>query len=225
VRPPIDSIQAPPFPPAPGWVNSEPLEMGALRGGPVLIEFWDFCRPNSLRTRPYLDAWHERYAPEGLVIIGAHAPGFRASSREQAAEEAVARLGVDDLESLVSMTEAAVAYREGLESVAATLADRAHLLWSRMGKRWAAFFARSLAVAAGAPADDVAALVAEALACPLPGLGVQALALLRRAGHAVAVEPADLDRVVAGVPADRWALRMDVLSVEEALASLRGASR
>jgi hypothetical protein len=68
--------------------------MGELRGRPVLIEFWDFCRPNSLRTRPYLDAWHERYAPEGLVIIGAHAPGFRASSREQAAEEAVARLGV-----------------------------------------------------------------------------------------------------------------------------------
>jgi hypothetical protein len=35
--------------------------MEELRGRPVLIEFWDFCRPNSMRTLPYLKAWHERY--------------------------------------------------------------------------------------------------------------------------------------------------------------------
>ena len=28
----------------------------------MLVEFWDFCRPNSLRTLPYVKAWHERYA-------------------------------------------------------------------------------------------------------------------------------------------------------------------
>ena len=28
----------------------------------VLVEFWDFARVNSLRTLPYLKAWHERYA-------------------------------------------------------------------------------------------------------------------------------------------------------------------
>ena len=27
----------------------------------VLVEFWDFARINSLRTLPYLKAWHERY--------------------------------------------------------------------------------------------------------------------------------------------------------------------
>ena len=31
-------------------------------GRPVLVEFWDFCRANSLRTLPYVRAWHERYA-------------------------------------------------------------------------------------------------------------------------------------------------------------------
>ena len=32
----------------------------------MLVEFWDFCRPNSMRTLPYVRAWHERYAEDGL---------------------------------------------------------------------------------------------------------------------------------------------------------------
>ena len=36
--------------------------MDKQRGRPVLVEFWDFCRVNSLRTLPYVKAWHERYA-------------------------------------------------------------------------------------------------------------------------------------------------------------------
>ena len=50
----------------------------------MLVEFWDFCRPNSLRTLPYLKAWHERYAAPGLRVIGVHCPGFDASREEQA---------------------------------------------------------------------------------------------------------------------------------------------
>ena len=68
--------------------------MDALHGRPVLIEFWDFCRPNSLRTLPYVRAWHERYAQEGLEVIGVHAPGFRASAGEDDVRAAVARLGI-----------------------------------------------------------------------------------------------------------------------------------
>ncbi len=137
--------------------------------------------------------------------------------------DAVARLGEEDLEALVSMTEAAVAYREGLHAEAAALAGRAHLYWGRMRKDWAATFARSLAIGAGAPAapGEIAALAAQAIACPLPGLGVQALALIARAGHPIALAPGDLGRTLAGIPEERWAHRMDVLSVDEALASLR----
>jgi hypothetical protein len=95
VRPPIDSIQAPPFPSRAEWVNSPALEMAALHGRPVLIEFWDFCRPNSLHTLPYLKAWHERYARAGLVVISVHAPGFRTSANERHARAAVERLGIE----------------------------------------------------------------------------------------------------------------------------------
>ncbi len=60
----------------------------------MLVEFWDFCRPSSLRTLPYVTAWHERYAAAGLRVIGVHCPGFEASHGEQAARDAVARLGI-----------------------------------------------------------------------------------------------------------------------------------
>jgi hypothetical protein len=60
----------------------------------MLVEFWDFCRPNSLRTLPYLKAWHERYAADGLRIIGVHSPGFEPGRDERAVRDAVARLGV-----------------------------------------------------------------------------------------------------------------------------------
>ncbi len=60
----------------------------------MLVEFWDFCRPSSLRTLPYMQAWHERYAAAGLRVIGVHCPGFEVSRPEQAVRDAVARLGI-----------------------------------------------------------------------------------------------------------------------------------
>jgi thiol-disulfide isomerase/thioredoxin len=65
------------------------------RGRPMLVEFWDFCRPNSLRTLPYLRAWHERYGEQGLRTIGVHCPGFDPSRDEQSVRDAVARLGIE----------------------------------------------------------------------------------------------------------------------------------
>ena len=65
-------------------------------GRPMLVEFWDFCRPNSLRTLPYVKAWHERYAEAGLRVIGVHCPGFERLARGAArCVEAVARLGIE----------------------------------------------------------------------------------------------------------------------------------
>ncbi len=58
----------------------------------MLLEFWDFCRVQSIRTLPYMRAWHERY--EGLTVVGVHAAGFPPSQDPQAVREAVARLGV-----------------------------------------------------------------------------------------------------------------------------------
>jgi len=69
--------------------------MDQQRGRPVLIEFWDFCRPNSIRTLPYLKAWHARYLDRGLRVIGVHSPGFEPSDDPDAVAAAVARLGIE----------------------------------------------------------------------------------------------------------------------------------
>lgn len=61
----------------------------------MLIEFWDFCRPNSIRTLPYLKAWHARYAELGLRVIGVHSAGFAPSEDADAVAAAVTRLGIE----------------------------------------------------------------------------------------------------------------------------------
>jgi thiol-disulfide isomerase/thioredoxin len=95
MRAPVDTIFAPLFPTRLPWVNVPAGKVSTIqRGRPMLVEFWDFCRPNSLRTLPYLKAWHERYGPAGLRVVGVHCPGFEASSDEQAVRDAVARLQI-----------------------------------------------------------------------------------------------------------------------------------
>lgn len=94
MRAPVDTIAAPPFLTHLRWVNAKSLRMEREHGHPVLVEFWDFCRPNSMRTLPYVKAWHDRYEPDGLRVIGIHSPGFEPARSRTAAQDAVARLGI-----------------------------------------------------------------------------------------------------------------------------------
>ena len=96
VRAPPATIPAPPFPRGLTWLNVATLRMDKQRGRPVLVEFWDFCRVNSLRTLPYLKAWHERYADAGLRVIGVHTGGVpaRRATRPRSAR-AVERLEIE----------------------------------------------------------------------------------------------------------------------------------
>jgi len=95
MRAPEHAIPAPPFPRDLTWVNVAPLRMDKQRGRPVVVEFWDFCRVNSLRTLPYVKAWHERYAGDGLRVIGVHTGGFLPARDTANAVAAVARLGIE----------------------------------------------------------------------------------------------------------------------------------
>ena len=58
----------------------------------MLLEFWDFCRVQSLRTLPYVKAWNDRYSD--LTVVGVHAAGFPPSQEPDAVRDAVARLRV-----------------------------------------------------------------------------------------------------------------------------------
>ena len=77
------------------WINTErPLSLRSLRGRAVLIDIWDYSCINCLRTLPYIRAWHERYAPLGLVVIGLHTPEFTFGRERLQVELAVQELGV-----------------------------------------------------------------------------------------------------------------------------------
>ena len=96
MRPPPEAkLPAPEFPADLDWVGSEPLQMRALSATQcVLVEFWDFARVNSLRTLPYLEAWHERYGDRGLQVVGVHCPGYSFGREHDAVAHAVERLAV-----------------------------------------------------------------------------------------------------------------------------------
>ncbi len=94
MRAPSDSISAPPLPVL-EWINVAMLRMDQQLGRPVLVEFWDSCRSNSLRTVPYLRAWHERYAGQGLRIMAFHCGAYPPSQDPQTIRDAVGRLGLE----------------------------------------------------------------------------------------------------------------------------------
>jgi hypothetical protein len=91
---PDADITAPEFPPRLDWLNAAFLRMDKQLGRPVLVEFIDTARINSLRTLPYLSAWHERYADAGLRVIGVHSPGYSFGREREVVERAVDRLGI-----------------------------------------------------------------------------------------------------------------------------------
>jgi len=97
MRPPTESqIPAPEFPAKMDWLNVAFLRMAPLlQRGPVLIEFFDTARINSHRTLPYVSAWHERYSPHGLRVIGVHSPGYSFGRDREVVERAVHKLGIE----------------------------------------------------------------------------------------------------------------------------------
>jgi len=70
------SFKAPEFKGIRVWVNSEPLTVEELRGKVVLVDFWTYTCVNCIRTFPYLREWNEKYADDGLVIVGINLPEF-----------------------------------------------------------------------------------------------------------------------------------------------------
>src|SRR5512133_224017 len=66
----------PGFDGATGWLNSPPLTAADLGGKVVLVDFWTYTCINWLRTLGYVRAWAERYADQGLVVVGVHTPEF-----------------------------------------------------------------------------------------------------------------------------------------------------
>lgn len=88
VGPPLPELAAT------AWLNSPPLTADHLAGKVVLYDFWTHSCVSCLRTFGHLRAWHERYRPDGLVVIGVHTPRFAFEEDPAGVAAAVGDLGV-----------------------------------------------------------------------------------------------------------------------------------
>ena len=78
-----------------GWINSEPLAVEDLRGKVVLLDFWTYTCVNCVRTLSYLKDWHDKYAEEGLLIVGVHTPEFEFEKLRDNVVASVTDLGIE----------------------------------------------------------------------------------------------------------------------------------
>jgi thiol-disulfide isomerase/thioredoxin len=88
VTPPANATalaQSPPAPNAPRlpefqginqWLNGGPVSVDDLKGSVALIHIWTFGCINCQRTLPYVVQWHQKYANQGLKVVGIHSPEF-----------------------------------------------------------------------------------------------------------------------------------------------------
>ncbi len=96
MRPERDNIGAPDLPADIAWVGEKPVSMPALTAkGPVLVHFFDYAQLNSVRTLPYLNQWHTRYAEAGLRTIGVQAPRFPFGADATQVKSGLENLGVE----------------------------------------------------------------------------------------------------------------------------------
>jgi thiol-disulfide isomerase/thioredoxin len=85
---------APALEAANGWINSSPLTRADLRGKVVLYDFWTYSCVNCVRAIPHVEALYQRYARDGLVVVGVHSPEFDFEKNHSNVQAAVKRLDV-----------------------------------------------------------------------------------------------------------------------------------
>ena len=73
-----------------GYINVENVSIEENIGEKViLLDMWTYSCINCQRTFPHLKEWHRKYADDGLLIIGNHAPEFDFEKKRSNVEAAV----------------------------------------------------------------------------------------------------------------------------------------
>ena len=77
------------------WLNTPvPLRLANLRGKVVLLDMWTFECINCRDVIPSLRGWYEKYASQGLEVIGNHYPEFQEERDLNNLKKAVVDLNV-----------------------------------------------------------------------------------------------------------------------------------
>ena len=77
------------------YLNTAPDELKEeIEGKVVLYDIWTYSCINCVRTLPFITAWDEKYADQGLLIIGIHSPEFEFEKDLENVKLAVSKHGI-----------------------------------------------------------------------------------------------------------------------------------
>lgn len=77
------------------WLNTDaPLHIADLRGQVVVLVFWAFLCPPCMPVLSNANDWHERYAAEGLTVVGIHTPNVDIERDYDQLTDALERLSI-----------------------------------------------------------------------------------------------------------------------------------
>lgn len=79
------------------WFNTPgdtPLDLKALRGKVVLVDFWTYTCINCQRAIEHITDWYDRYHDQGFTVIGVHTPEYAFEHDRDNVIEGAADLGI-----------------------------------------------------------------------------------------------------------------------------------
>jgi cytochrome c biogenesis protein CcdA/thiol-disulfide isomerase/thioredoxin len=80
-----------------GWLNTpgdKPIDLHALRGKVVLIDFWAYSCINCQRAIPHVEGWYKAYHDDGFEVIGVHTPEYAFEKVTGNVEKGAADIGI-----------------------------------------------------------------------------------------------------------------------------------
>ncbi|MFD4370624.1 cytochrome c biogenesis protein DipZ [Streptomyces sp. NPDC058486] len=89
--------QAPPLEGIAAWLNTpngSPVDLEALRGRVVLLDFWTYSCVNCQRSLPHIKDWDRAYRDSGLTVIGVHSPEFAFEKDEGNVADQTRKFGI-----------------------------------------------------------------------------------------------------------------------------------
>ena len=78
------------------YLNTTPEKLsGEMKDKVILYDIWTYTCINCIRTLPYITAWDDKYADQGLLIIGVHSPEFEFEKDPENVKMAIEKYGIN----------------------------------------------------------------------------------------------------------------------------------
>jgi serine/threonine protein kinase len=213
--------------------TSVPLRIAAMSAGAYsLLEDFALDEAGALADEARkLAAQHRHAAQEAAAEWTIRTIAYRSGAAQAPDDElirAIPHAAGRQFHGAVLLTEAAVAWRGGRSAEALALARRGYEILSEIRADRGALLLGSFLVTMGDlfPPLEIDELCRQARASRVPGIGIQALALIAMGGRLPpgAIDEADLLRLAELVPRQHWSVRCDILSIDECVEAIRVAT-